>query len=158
MSGRVRPVSRAVGAGVVAGAAGTAALNLVTYLDMAVRGRPSSSIPGEAAARLAGQVGVDLPEDGKGGNRREGMGALLGYLAGLGVGAGYGFLRRWSPMPWRAAAVPLGLLAMAGSDVPLVRMGLTDPRTWGPVGWASDVVPHLAYGAATAAAFDLLAG
>ena len=31
--------------GAAAGAAGTTALNVVTYLDMAVRGRPASSTP-----------------------------------------------------------------------------------------------------------------
>jgi hypothetical protein len=31
--------------GAAAGAAGTTALNTVTYLDMAVRGRPTSSTP-----------------------------------------------------------------------------------------------------------------
>ena len=34
-----------IGIGAVAGAMGTAALNAVTYLDMAVRGRPSSQVP-----------------------------------------------------------------------------------------------------------------
>jgi hypothetical protein len=36
----------------------------------------------------------------------------------------------------------------------MVAMGITDPRTWGTTGWISDLVPHLAYGLATAAAFE----
>ncbi|MCP9968874.1 hypothetical protein LUX57_29935 [Actinomadura madurae] len=39
--------------GLAAGAAGTTALNLVTYLDMAVRGRPASSTPEQSVERLA---------------------------------------------------------------------------------------------------------
>ncbi|MGI8900330.1 MAG: hypothetical protein ACR2HA_05280 [Nocardioides sp.] len=38
-------VGRSVLAGVAAGAAGTTALNAVTYLDMAIRGRGTSSTP-----------------------------------------------------------------------------------------------------------------
>jgi hypothetical protein len=38
---------------------------------------------------------------------------------------------------------------MAAADVPLTRLGLTDPSTWSPVDWASDVIPHVAYGLVT---------
>ena len=41
-------------AGAIAGAAGTAALNAATYLDVAVRGRPSS---GTAQEKSAGRRG-----------------------------------------------------------------------------------------------------
>jgi hypothetical protein len=40
---------------------------------------------------------------------------------------------------------------MAGSNVPMTALGVTDPRSWGAAGWISDVVPHLAYGLVTAA-------
>lgn len=30
-------------------------------------------------------------------------------------------------------------------------LGVTDPRSWSVGAWVSDVVPHLAYGAVTAA-------
>jgi hypothetical protein len=29
-------------------------------------------------------------------------------------------------------------------------LGVTDPRTWGLVGWVSDLIPHLGYGVVTA--------
>jgi hypothetical protein len=38
---------------------------------------------------------------------------------------------------------------MAAGDVPLARLGISDPRTWSRTDWISDVVPHLAYGAVT---------
>jgi hypothetical protein len=47
----------------------------------------------------------------------------------------------------------LGAAAMAGSDVPATFLGVTDPTTWSRTAWLSDIVPHLVYGAVTAAAF-----
>ena len=29
-------------------------------------------------------------------------------------------------------------------------LGVTDPRTWGIVGWISDLIPHFGYGVVTA--------
>jgi hypothetical protein len=43
---------------------------------------------------------------------------------------------------------------MAASDASSALLGTTDPRTWSPADWASDLLPHLAYGAAAVAAFD----
>ena len=140
--------------GLVAGAAGTAALNVVTYLDMAVRGRGASSMPAQAAGDLAQRVGVDLGEGDTADNRREGLGALLGYATGIGVGAAFGLVRGRVHVPTSVAAVGLGAAAMAGSDTPLTALGLTDPRSWPASSWVMDVVPHLAYGVVTAAVFD----
>lgn len=144
--------------GLVAGAAGTAALNIVTYLDMTGRARGSSSAPADAAGELAGKAGIPLGEGENADNRKEGLGALLGYVTGLGVGAAYGLLRSRVGVPLPVAALGLGAVAMAGSDAPLTALGITDPRQWPPSSWAADVVPHLAYGVATAAAYQLVAG
>ncbi len=143
--------------GLAAGAVGTVALNVATYLDMATRGRASSGLPARAAQRLADEVAVSLGEGEERENRASGLGALLGYLTGLGVGAAYGGLRGRVHVPARLAAVGLGVAAMTASDLPMTALGLTDPRAWGPTGWLSDAVPHLAYGAATAAAYELFA-
>ena len=43
--------------GALAGAAGTAALNGVTYLDMAVRARPASEAPQQAVDKVADRFG-----------------------------------------------------------------------------------------------------
>lgn len=147
--------------GVIAGAAGTMALDVTTYLDMALRARPASQVPAQVAGTLAERVGLDLSPDGDGQaarNRRGGLGALLGYGVGVGVGAAYGLLRsRARRVPLPLAAAGLGLAAMAASDVPAVTLKVTDPRTWGASGWLADAVPHLAYGWATAAAYDEIA-
>jgi hypothetical protein len=148
--------------GVAAGAVGTIALDVAGYLDMVVRARPASSTPAEVAGALAERAGVELAADGRqserAGNRRSGLGALFGYGVGLGIGAAYGLLRPRLPgLPRPAAAVGLGLAAMAASDVPATALGVTDPRTWGAVGWVSDLLPHLAYGLAAATAYEALA-
>ncbi len=71
------------------------------------------------------------------------------------MGALYGLLRlRVRHVSTPVASLGLGLSAMAASDVPIVSLGLSDPRTWGVSGWASDIVPHLAYGLLTAVAYD----
>ena len=36
-------------------------------------------------------------------------------------------------------------------------LGITDPRGWDRSAWAADLLPHLAYGLATALTFDALA-
>ncbi len=45
----------------------------------------------------------------------------------------------------------IGAAAMAGTDVPMAALGVSDPRTWAAKDWLSDAVPHLAYGLVTAA-------
>ena len=65
-------------AGLVAGAAGTVALNVVTYADMV-----------EESAN----------------HRQQGLGSRLGYVTGLGVGVGYGLLRSSLRVPLPVAAV-----------------------------------------------------
>jgi hypothetical protein len=145
--------------GAAAGAVGTVALNVSTYADMAIRGRPSSSVPAQVAGKLAGKVGIDLSSEGSDGeaaeNRKSGLGALSGYVVGLGVGTAYGVIRpHLGDVSKPLAGACLGLAAMAGSDVPATALGVTDPRKWGAGSWASDIVPHLAYGLLTAAAYD----
>ncbi len=152
---------REVLTGTAAGAVGTVALNATTYADMALRGRPPSSVPAQMAGKLAGKVGIDLSgegsDDNTAQNRRSGLGALMGYATGLGVGTAYGLVRpllRGVPKP--LPSVGLGLAAMAGSDVPSTLLGVTDPRQWGLNSWLSDLIPHLAYGLMTATAYDAL--
>src|SRR3954454_13951858 len=80
-------------AGAAAGAAGTTALNIVTYLDMAVRGRAASDTPERIIERVAGVLGVEVPGDAATrGNRVSGLGALGGLVTGVAVGTGYGAL------------------------------------------------------------------
>src|SRR5919197_905845 len=85
--------------GTAAGAVGTVALNVATYADMAIRGRPSSNVPARMVGVLADKAGIPLSAGGEGSddekvqNRQSGLGALFGYMTGLGVGTAYGLLR-----------------------------------------------------------------
>jgi len=147
--------------GAAAGAAGTTALNAATYLDMAVRARPTSTTPERTIDRMASLAHTAIPGDEqRRGNRRTGLGALVGILTGTAVGAGYALLmgrRRSRPPVWLGSVVAGGL-AMLSSDTPLALLRVSDPRTWSRTDWISDAVPHLAYGAVTAATYAAVGG
>jgi hypothetical protein len=143
--------------GLVAGAAGTTALNAVTYLDMAVRGRPASGTPERSVQRLAEAGGIGLGGDpDKAENRKAGLGPLLGYGTGLGTAVVYGLMARDRRVPRPAAGLAMTGLAMLGANVPLTVLGLTDPRQWSLQDWASDILPHLAYGVVAAGVYEAL--
>jgi uncharacterized membrane protein len=140
--------------GAVVGAAGTTALNAVGYADMAMRGRPASSVPARVAEQLARRVGGTIPgNDAARQNRLEGLGALAGIATGAGVGALAGQLRgavrRLGPL---AGPAVIGGAAMLVTDVTTALLGVSDPRTWDAASWLSDIVPHLAFGAVVYAA------
>jgi hypothetical protein len=137
--------------GAAAGAAGTTALNAVTYLDMAMRGRGTSSTPEQTVAAAAAKAGVDIPGEGEvRDNRLQGLGALSGIATGVAVGAVVATMDGLGLRPGRLGGSLLsGALAMAASDVSMTRLGVTDPRTWSAPDWAADVVPHFAYGLVT---------
>ena len=141
-----------------AGAAGTTALNAVTYLDMAARGRPASSTPEDTVEKIAGRAGLDIPGDqDTRSNRLAGLASLTGLGVGVGVGAAFGAARwlGWRPAPVTGAVV-VTLGALVAGNVPMTVLGATDPRTWAVNDWVADMVPHLAYGAVTAAVLDRL--
>lgn len=143
--------------GAAAGAAGTTALNAVTYLDMAVRGRPASTTPEKSVEKLSDLAGVDIPGDEqKRQHRLQGLGPLLGLGTGVAVGAVYGVLAQVPGLRALPGTLLAGGVAMAGANAPMVGLGLTDPRSWSPAAWASDVVPHVAYGMTTARVLDAL--
>jgi hypothetical protein len=153
----------AVPRGLIAGAAGTVALNTSTYMDMAIRGRSSSSAPSKMVDKIAKTLHIPLltqstnPKDQSSQNRESGLGALLGYVNGLGTGVIYGMLRsRFDEIPAPLSATLVGLTAMAASDVPIVALRVSNPKTWGISGWLADTIPHLIYGIVTVATYEAL--
>lgn len=150
MTRRPRTRSNRLAAGVLAGLAGSSALNAVTYLDMAVRARPASTTPEETARRITQVAGIGLGPEARAANRRSGLGPLLGYLAAVGTAVAFTALvgDRRPALP--AAAVGLGAAAMLAADVPMTLLGVTDPRRWSIVDWLSDLIPHATYGAVAA--------
>jgi len=145
-------------AGAAAGAAGTAALNAVTYVDMTVRGRPASDTPERTVGKLADSAGVAVPGAGESrDNRLTGLGGLSGIATGVGVGAAFGVLRRLGLRPpTLLGAAVVGLSAMAATDSSMASMGISDPRTWSAADWLADLLPHLAYGLVTYATLQAL--
>ncbi|MFD0971448.1 hypothetical protein [Plantactinospora endophytica] len=138
------PVTDAVD-GAIAGAVGSVALNVVTFLDMTLRGRPASDTPEESAGRLTQVLHIGLGPEDRAANRRSGLGPLLGYATGVLSGAALTVvgLRR---LPGPVAAGLFGAGAMLASDGTLTALGVTDPRRWSRTDWLADIVPHLAYG------------
>jgi hypothetical protein len=145
--------------GAAAGAAGTTALNATTYLDMTLRARPASTTPERTVDRMAALAHTRIPGDEqRRGNRRTGLGALVGILTGTAVGAGYALLAGPRRPPVWLGSVMAGGLAMLSSDAPLALLRISDPRTWSRTDWISDAVPHLAYGAVTAVTYAAVDG
>jgi hypothetical protein len=148
-------------AGLAAGAAGTTAINAVTYLDMALTARPPSTAPEDSVGKAEALVGVALSKKGRdseeAANRRSGLGGLLGIAAGLGTGVAYALAQpAMHALPLPVRGVVAGLTADIGTTAPMTALGVTDPRTWPASSWARDVVPHLVYGLVTAAVYEAL--
>lgn len=138
--------------GAAAGAAGTTALNAVTYADMVVRGRPASSTPTDTVEALSRRSGFGIPGDDRTrANRLEALGPLAGLAAGVGTGVALGALRAGGRRPGRGGSFAAAMIAaLLVGNGPMTLLGITDPRTWDLDAWATDLLPHLAYGAATA--------
>jgi phage-related minor tail protein len=153
--------------GAAAGAAGTTALNAVTYLDMAVRGRPASSTPEQTVSKLSSLVGLPLGEPadgeeaGRQSNRLQGLAALTGLATGVAIGAAWAGVDeatggRVTRLGGLVGGVVAGGAALVGANGPMVALGVTDPRTWTVGDWVSDVLPHLAYGLVTGTTYAAL--
>lgn len=143
MSGTIRRLL----AGAAAGAAGTTALNAVTYADMAVRGRAASSTPQDTVEKMADVTGVEIPGDEQTRrNRVDALGPLTGLVAGVGTGVLLGAARAagWRPAAPATFAAASGVVLVAGNG-PMTVLGITDPRSWDVNSWITDLVPHLAY-------------
>lgn len=140
--------------GAAAGAAGTTVLDVVTYLDMAVRGRPASSTPQRTVERLAEAAHVPIPGAGaRRAARVDGLGALTGLVAGIGVGGLLGLARA---LGFRAGTLLTTGTVLLSTNGPMTVLGVTDPRTWSRTDWISDLVPHLAYGVVVTTTLDAL--
>ncbi|MDQ2993189.1 MAG: hypothetical protein M3R30_10285 [Candidatus Eremiobacteraeota bacterium] len=154
-------LSNALVRGLAAGAAGSSALNAVGYAEMAVRGRAASETPSKVVQQLAkrtwaakfGREDASAPTK----HRRSALGSLSGLGVGLGVAVVYALLRSKVRIPPLVGAFVLGAAAMASSDLPAKRLGVTDPATWSVLDWISDIVPHAAYGLGAAYTLEMLA-
>ena len=146
--------------GAAAGAAGTTALNTLSYLDMVARARPASTTPEATVEELSKRTGVDVPGEGQNrDNRVAGLGPLTGIAAGLGAGLVLGAARALGLRPGLVVSALVATVgALVGTNGPMTMLGVTDPRTWAAKDWVADVVPHLAYGIVTAGVLQGLDG
>jgi len=149
-------VTRPLLRGAAAGTAGTTALNVVGYADIALRGRPASTAPETTVRRLAEKLHVKIPGEGQAlDNRVVGLASLTGFAVGIAMGTVLSLTRAAGWRPSKAteyAAVTVG--ALICTNGPLAALGVSDPRTWSAADWVSDIVPHLAYALATTAALE----
>ena len=142
-------VAAAFGKGIFAGVGGTAAMTISSTIEMKARGRPASSTPALAAAKVLGVEPVDEEAKARFSNLVHwGYGSAWGGARGLLAAAGLS-----GPA---ATAVHLG--AVWGSEqVMLPALGVTPPLTeWGVKEVAIDALHHLVYAGATGVAYALL--
>src|SRR3954452_10208129 len=103
--------------GAAAGAAASTALNAVTYLDMTLRGRGASSTPEVTVEKMADKAHLTIPGDEETQeNRKQGLGPLIGLVAGVGVGVLTGLARASgcrSARPVGIALTTVGVLVAA---------------------------------------------
>jgi hypothetical protein len=139
-----------IGRGILAGAAGTAAMTLSSTLEAKLRGRPYSTAPAKAAARA---LGIETFDDGEAYAR---FGNLVHWGYGTGWGVARGMLRAFGVRPHLATAAHFATL-WGSSLYSLPKYEVAPPVTeWAAEDVAIDVFHHLVYVSATAAAFELL--
>lgn len=146
----MRRLAEALGKGLVAGVAGTAAMTVSSTLEMKLRGREPSSAPADAAAKVLGIA--DFVDDAA----KQRFGTLVHWGYGTGWGAVRGLLGLTCMGP--AAATAAHLAAVWGSEaVMLPSLGVAPPFwTWGAEEVAIDVGHHVVYAAVTGAVHELL--
>ncbi|MFF7090877.1 hypothetical protein ACFY9A_00575 [Streptomyces rubradiris] len=139
---------RSVVRGCAAGAVGTTVLNAATFADMALRARPSSQTPAQTVDKITQGTVPGSGDDRE--NRLSGLGGLSGIAVGVGTGVVVSLVRHAGLRPpWWLGGLVTGALAMTATDLPMARLGVSDPAGWSATDWVSDAVPHLMYGLAT---------
>jgi hypothetical protein len=143
-------LSTAIGRGLLAGAAGTAAMTVSSTLEARIRRRPFSTAPADAAAKVLGIEAFS----GEGAHSR--FSSLVHWGYGTGWGVVRGLLRSRGLGP--ASATATHLAAVWGSEqVMLPALRVAPPITlWGRGEIAIDGFHHAVYVAGTAVAFELL--
>jgi hypothetical protein len=150
MTTRIATLSSAVGKGLVAGFAGTAAMTLSSTLEARWRGRAASSAPARATAKV---LGIRSFEDATAQARFNdlshwGYGTGWGVVRGLLAGAGL------SP---RAATAAHGAAIYGAAQVTLPALEIAPPVVfWPKEEIAIDAFHHAVYAAATGLAYRLI--
>lgn len=150
----VRTIAAELGKGLLAGLVGTAAMTVVSTLEMKLRKRAASGTPAAAAERVLGVK----PRDERAKRR-------LSNLVHFTYGTLWGTMRAILGRTLSAAGVrnpvaPVSahLAAVWGAElIALPRLGLTPPvREWGRKEVAIDLMHHLVYATAVDQAYRAL--
>lgn len=152
MRTRTSPLG-AVGKGLVAGAAGTAAMTGYQLAVAKLRGSGSSSAPAEVGRRIIeGVFHRQVPED-----RMDALNNAMHVAYGTSWGPVYGVTQSSLGLPAAHHGALLGTLVWGASLVQLPAMKIAPP-VWKtpPLEIALDLSYHLVYGLAVAGAFALL--
>jgi hypothetical protein len=143
-------VADAVGKGLIAGFAGTAAMTLSSTLEAKLRGREPSSAPARATAKM---LGIKEFEDSV-------AKARFNDLSHWGYGTGWGVLRGLlgaTGMPAKAATATHGAAIYGAAQVTLPALEIAPPSVfWAKEEIAIDALHHAVYAAATGIAYELI--
>ncbi len=152
LSDRLTPIG-AIARGLVAGAAGTAAMTAAQTAYLKATGGGSSSTPAEAGKRISeGVFGREVSDD-----EMPVLNNVMHVAYGTSWGALYGIVAGSRRRADRPRGIAFGLVVWGASLVELPAMKLAPPVwEYPPPSLASDVGFHLVYGVATSAAWSLL--
>jgi hypothetical protein len=143
-------VAGAIGKGLVAGFAGTAAMTVSSTLEARLRGRQPSSAPARATAKV---LGIKEFEDSI-------AAARFNDLSHWGYGTSWGILRGLlaaTGMSGKAATAAHGAAIYGAAQVTLPALEIAPPAVfWPKEEIAIDAFHHAVYAAATGAAYELI--
>lgn len=152
MSNAANTLAGAIGKGIVAGFAGTAAMTVSSTLEAKLRGRTPSSAPARATAKV---LGIKEFEDGV-------AEARFNDLSHWGYGTSWGILRGLlgaTGMPARTATALHGGAIYGAAQVTLPALEIAPPAVfWPKEEIAIDAFHHAVYAAATGLAYQLIEG
>jgi len=152
MREQVENLAGAVGKGLIAGFAGTAAMTVSSTLEAKLRGRAPSDAPARATAKM---LGIKEFEDAV-------AQARFNDLSHWGYGTGWGLLRGLlsaAGLSPRAATAMHGAAIYGAAQVTLPALEIAPPIVfWPKQEIAIDAWHHTVYAIATGIAYELLDG
>jgi hypothetical protein len=141
----------AVGEGLLAGVAGTAAMTVSSTVEARLRGRPFSTAPARATAKV---LGIREFED-------DIARARFSDLSHWGYGTGWGVVRGLlgvAGLSARRATAAHGAAVWGSAQVMLPALEVAPPSVfWGKEEVAIDAFHHAVYAVATGLAYELIA-
>lgn len=143
-------LASSVGRGLIAGFVGTAAMTVSSTVEARLRGRPPSSAPARATAKVLGikEFEDDLAKARFSDLSHWGYGTSWGVLRGLLAATG---------MTPKAATAAHGAAIYGAAQVTLPALDVAPPSIfWGKEEVAIDAFHHLVYATATGLAYELI--